>query len=65
MVVIQEYVSRISAVEIMIVEIDTNVCKDHVFLMDVTMILNVALNMFVMRVFVYLLSQTVGQIGHA
>ena len=49
----------------MIVEIDTNVCKDHVFLMDVTMILNAALNMFVMRVFVYLLSQTVGQIGHA
>ena len=65
MVVNQECVLRISALQIMIVEIDSNVLKDHVFLMAVRMILNVALVMFVVMVFVYLLSHRVGQIGHA
>ena len=49
----------------MIVEIDSNVLKDHVFLMAVRMILNVALVIFVVMVFVYLLSHRVGQIGPA
>ena len=65
MVVNQECVLRISALQIMIVEIDSNVLKDHVFLMAVRMILNVALVIFVAMVFVYLLSHRVGQIGPA